>query len=75
LAETSNYRRDFYPQVIGALTEILAFLDDPASFELLDHIVFGNLKKLENVSQGARDFGHLRKINHRRVDLLASMET
>jgi hypothetical protein len=62
--------RNFYPQLVGALTKLLAFFDDAASLELLDSVIFRSRKKLENVSQGLRILDYLRKANPRGVELL-----
>jgi len=62
--------RNFYPQLVGALTELLAFFDAAASLELLDSVIFRSRKKLENVSQGLRILDYLRKANPRGVELL-----
>ena len=62
--------RNFYPQLVGALTELVTFFDDAASLELLDSVIFRSRKKLENVSQGLRILDYLRKANPRGVDLL-----
>ena len=64
-------RRDFYPQLAGALTALLVFLDDPASVELLDSVVFRHRKKLGPVDRGSQILDYLRKTNPRGAELLA----
>lgn len=63
-------RRNFYPQLVGAFTELLNFLDDAASIELLDSGVFRKRKELEDVGQGLKVLDHLKRVNPRGVELL-----
>lgn len=68
--KSENDRRNFYPRLVGALTELFAFLDDAASLELLDSVIFRNRKKLEPSDRGLQILDYLKKANPRGVELL-----
>lgn len=46
-------RRSFYPRIVAALDELLAFFDDAAKLELLDAWIFRHREKVEKIMKEA----------------------
>ncbi len=63
-------KRNFYEKLEPALSNLLAYIGDETSLELLDTFVFRNRKKLKNVNHGLQVLDYLKKTNPRGVQLL-----